>query len=290
MENLTKGHFGLRVVAGRGCQIRHLNLNLVCAALALSLAAAQTCRSATVVYGNPTPFSSSQTLSAFIGLGFQISVAQPVRLQSAGVYFVDATGDCNIGLYADGANAPGNLMATTGTFPVSSDATIERAFLETPILAPGKYWFAIVGSQTVSIGSHAAAASLYALPHFALDPYSTMPATLGTTSVFISYSRNFYVRASTILAGDYNNDGNTDAADYVVWRKNEGTSTALPNDLIGGTIGTAQYNQWRANVGQSAGNGLDADAIAAIPEPATLILLSFAAIGWSLRRGGLLRK
>ena len=47
------------------------------------------------------------------------------------------------------------------------------------------------------------------------------------------------------MPGDYNQDGIVDAADYVVWRDNEGTTNSLPNDLIGGTIGTAHYNQWR---------------------------------------------
>ena len=47
---------------------------------------------------------------------------------------------------------------------------------------------------------------------------------------------------STLFAGDYNDDGKVDAADYVVWRKHQGTMTALPNDPHGGTVGTAQFN------------------------------------------------
>jgi autotransporter-associated beta strand protein len=35
------------------------------------------------------------------------------------------------------------------------------------------------------------------------------------------------------LTGDYNSDGTVDAADYVVWRKNDGTTNSLPNDPIG---------------------------------------------------------
>ena len=59
-------------------------------------------------------------------------------------------------------------------------------------------------------------------------------------------------------SGDYNDDGNVDAADYVVWRKNNGTNNTLPNDEIGGTIGTAHYNQWRDNFGESGAGSLDA--------------------------------
>jgi hypothetical protein len=88
------------------------------------------------------------------------------------------------------------------------------------------------------------------------------------------------------INGDYNNNSIVDAADYLVWRKNVGTSTTLPNDSIGGTIGTAQYNQWRANFGKPApGSGSGVGMDAAVPEPATLVLLIFAVAGWYLRRG-----
>lgn len=80
------------------------------------------------------------------------------------------------------------------------------------------------------------------------------------------------------VAGDYNRDGAVDGADYVVWRNNEGTTKPLPNDPIGGTIGLAHYNQWRAHFGQTAGSGSGAGANAAIPEPATFMLL-ISAVG-----------
>ena len=86
------------------------------------------------------------------------------------------------------------------------------------------------------------------------------------------------------LPGDYNRNGTVDAADYVVWRKNNGTTNALPNDPTGGTIGTAQYNQWRAHFGQTAGSGSGANANAAVPEPTTLVQLMFAVASWCLRR------
>jgi hypothetical protein len=93
--------------------------------------------------------------------------------------------------------------------------------------------------------------------------------------------------ANPSLAGDYNSNGAIDAADYVMWRKNVGTSNALPNNLIGGTIGMAQYNQWRADFGNTfpgAGSSTDAATNAAVPEPATLVLIVFALVGGCLRR------
>jgi hypothetical protein len=61
------------------------------------------------------------------------------------------------------------------------------------------------------------------------------------------------------LAGDYNHNNVVDAADYVVWRKTDGSP--------------AGYNLWRVNFGQSAGGGSGASTNTAVPEPATLLLL-----------------
>lgn len=65
--------------------------------------------------------------------------------------------------------------------------------------------------------------------------------------------------ADTIVfteSGDYNNDGVVNAADYVIWRKNETTTNALKNDGIGGTVGVPQYAEWRAQFGNSSTPGL----------------------------------
>jgi hypothetical protein len=88
------------------------------------------------------------------------------------------------------------------------------------------------------------------------------------------------------LTGDYNNDGKVDAGDYVTWRKAQGTTNVLANDPVGGTIGTAQYNNWRANFGKPPGAGSSLGG-AAVPEPASigLLLIGFAAFGWRRREG-----
>jgi polyhydroxybutyrate depolymerase len=65
--------------------------------------------------------------------------------------------------------------------------------------------------------------------------------------------------------GDYNQNGTVDAADYVVWRKELGT-----------TYAQADYDTWRSHFGQMSGNGTvlpSAELLpAAIPEPVTLVL------------------
>lgn len=85
------------------------------------------------------------------------------------------------------------------------------------------------------------------------------------------------------LAGDYNQDGVVDAADYTVWRDNFGTTNVLDNDPIGGVINIAQYDQWKANFGMQAGGG-GSIASAGVPEPGSLLLVMSATVLFNLRR------
>jgi hypothetical protein len=68
-------------------------------------------------------------------------------------------------------------------------------------------------------------------------------------------------------AGDYNNNGKVDAADYVLWRKNPGAYGGSP----------AGYNTWRANFGNPPGAGAGVDS-AIVPEPTGCLLLSTVAL------------
>jgi hypothetical protein len=71
------------------------------------------------------------------------------------------------------------------------------------------------------------------------------------------------------VPGDYNSDGRVDAADYVWWRKNNGMMS---------------YDTWRTNFGTMSGGGSSANTNAAVPEPATLAQLMFAAAASCLSR------
>ena len=70
-----------------------------------------------------------------------------------------------------------------------------------------------------------------------------------------------------VLLGDFNGDGRVDAADYIAWRKTDGTP--------------AGFNAWRTHFGQTTGSGAAATgtanpSISAVPEPGSLGLLGLA--------------
>ena len=91
---------------------------------------------------------------------------------------------------------------------------------------------------------------------------------------------NFRIEFLEAQTGDFNNNGVVDAADYVVWRKNEGTTNSLPNDNgIGGTVGSAHYNLWRSNFGNPVSGSGAGLSISAVPEPTTLALAALMAVG-----------
>ena len=74
---------------------------------------------------------------------------------------------------------------------------------------------------------------------------------------------------STGTHGDYNNNGVVDAADYVLWRN----GGPLQNDPIGPPIGSAQYDQWKANFGKPGPGAGSGSALGQVPEPTTIALV-----------------
>jgi hypothetical protein len=94
--------------------------------------------------------------------------------------------------------------------------------------------------------------------------------------------RGMITLAPAIMPGDYNQDGTVDAADYVAWRKDDGTK--------------AGYDTWRANFGATSASGAHVAAslrskirrgedsgsavsermpyVSAIPEPSAVFLVA----------------
>ncbi len=120
------------------------------------------------------------------------------------------------------------------------------------------------------------------------NSFDLLTATSGITGTFaiqqlpllagglvwnLSYGTHDVILSVGGVLGDYNHNGTVDAADYAVWRKGLGT-IYTQND----------YNVWRAHFGQTAGSGSGAITNAAVPEPATAVMLMLALAGWYLRR------
>jgi hypothetical protein len=77
------------------------------------------------------------------------------------------------------------------------------------------------------------------------------------------------------LAGDYNNNGVVDAADYTVWRDHLGDldETAINDNGDGGGITMSDYTYWKDNFGNTLqGSGQGNAQLASVPEPASAAL------------------
>jgi hypothetical protein len=77
------------------------------------------------------------------------------------------------------------------------------------------------------------------------------------------------------LPGDYNSDGIVSAADYIVWRNNQGTEMDLPNrdPNMNGSLDQADYDYWAAGYRNQSGAGSPAAVATFVPEPTTFVLL-----------------
>jgi hypothetical protein len=110
----------------------------------------------------------------------------------------------------------------------------------------------------------------------------------GMGGVTGTYDRVFMLQLPSAieLAGDYNDDGSVDAADYVTWRENLGSDANLPNDTTPGSVDPVDYDVWRSNFGEAAIQSPGPSAANSVPEPTTsaLVVLSIALIPHSRRR------
>jgi fibronectin-binding autotransporter adhesin len=100
---------------------------------------------------------------------------------------------------------------------------------------------------------------------FATLDLPTLPSNLAWNTTQL-YSNGII---SIALAGDFNFDGQVDAADYVVWRKG-----------LGSTYMQSDYDVWRANFGTTVGSSAANASAVAVPEPraASLTVLAWGII------------
>jgi autotransporter-associated beta strand protein len=167
----------------------------------------------------------------------------------------------------------GNVTATgTGTL-LAIDSGVTNAIGDSSTLSLGGF-----ATMTLGSGVNDKISTLI------LDGVQQPAGTYGSSQSGAVNKRDVYFSGTgiltvgpSILAGDYNNDGVVNAADYVVWRKNVGQpSQSLPNDTTGVIVGQAQYNLWRSNFGGTTslpGSGA-LEIGSTIPEPSSVALLT----------------
>jgi hypothetical protein len=188
--------------------------------------------------------------------------------------------------------APSNVSPAKNTYVANTTPTLtasgfsDGAIGSTQVAAEWKI-FNGLGTMVYDSGTDAS--------HFTSLTVPTGKLSVGATYTWqVRYQDNYGDWSSystptsltTMLLGDYNKNGVVDTADYLLWRANQNKNTLLANDAIGGTIGQAQFNQWRTHFGQTAGSGSGASVSGGtIPEPATLGLMILAAAGaWTRQR------
>ena len=145
------------------------------------------------------------------------------------------------------AQVSGSPPAIVGT-PVSSGSLTRNRFVD-------MHFFDIVGAQP---------GDQFAI--FAKASNDGNGAISGIT---------FDVNPSIILSGDFNGNGEVDAADYVVWRKN-----------VSGIYTADDYNTWRAHFGQTLSFGSAASGtagtggppVASVPEPTAITLAALVTV------------
>lgn len=173
----------------------------------------------------------------------------------------DAPANFRVGVMTDGLDsdifAAGEVQLThaVNNVPVStvtSGVLVRNRFVD-------MHFFDISGAQAgdqfVFSGKRAAG-----------DPGFANPGIAGFT---------FDLLASAGTPGDYNSDGEVNAADYTVWRDHLDQTFQLPNEGAGQTPGlvtSEDYDFWKSQFGAGGGGAL----ATGVPEPSSLALLLFS--------------
>ncbi|HEX5472073.1 MAG TPA: lamin tail domain-containing protein [Lacipirellulaceae bacterium] len=86
------------------------------------------------------------------------------------------------------------------------------------------------------------------------------------------YDFTFQLTTLPNVPGDYNDDGEVDTADYILWRKSDGSTTQLAADGNGdGLVSNRDYYYWRQYFGDSR-TAAAGTSLAAVPEPTCAFL------------------
>lgn len=167
--------------------------------------------------------------------------------------------------YTQKADAKLDLVIGAGISPLNLggnavlDGILSASFTATPTVGQQFTIMNYGGTQSGTFGS--------------FDNLVDSP--MGPNSVQLSINYGTGSASSIVLTvdslvtphpGDFDGDGDVDAADYVIWRK------TMPGN-------TAKYNEWRANFGYPPGSGSSLGGSGTVPEPGFLGLMFCVAVG-----------
>jgi len=171
-----------------------------------------------------------------------------------------------------GAISPGNspgVMNVTGSATLYNTATLQ---IELAGIALGTQYdqlnasgpFALSGILTVSLigGFTPAAGNSFDILNWGsrIGTFSAIQLPALASGLHWDTTQLYSTGVLSVTAsGDFNNDGRTNAADYVTWRKTDGTQNG--------------YAAWRENFSLSSSSAESLRDASAAPEPAALILV-----------------
>jgi hypothetical protein len=253
--------------------------------------------------------SASQTMTLTVQNGVRLTTFSGINIESNGILqlnggtldaqFVEIFGGTlrGSGLITTGSGSipgqvesrggtvsPGNGIGTLsieGLFATAEDSTLA---IDLGGLAAGTQYDQLVVDGEATVDG-TLSVSLVGFTPFVGDTFTILTAeALGgqfsTLSLPGAYQWDVNYGATDVvlsvigpgLAGDFNSDNKVDMADYVVWRKSDGSPQ--------------RYETWRSHYGNlpGAGASVDSSGPASVPEPASIFFAVTAACGLALRR------
>ncbi|MEQ8847345.1 MAG: autotransporter-associated beta strand repeat-containing protein [Botrimarina sp.] len=237
---------------------------------------------------SPTRVQFSDPVGPFVNFGETPSTLSFVDVERTFTLTGDNAGDNVLNpIIGDSATGVVNVAKTgagkwilNGANTYSGDTTVEEGVLsitnayladsaDVGVLDGGLLDLDFAGADAV------AALYLDGIPQLTLGTYGAVGSGADFESSFLSGTGLLQVTVApeTGLAGDFNNDGLVDAADYTLWRDNEGAVEGTLENVgeVAGPIGSDHYDLWVANYGATIFGG--ASAAAGVPEPGAIALV-----------------